>query len=50
MKNSFTGHCEAISAEVPLFGIPLLDGTLEGGAISFFGTDSRIEIASLRSQ
>ena len=34
MKNSSTGHCEAISAE----------------AISFFDTDSRIEIASLHSQ
>jgi hypothetical protein len=57
MKKSFRCHCEALSAEVPPFGIPLTSGTsrfigfrsmagfweaeLESGAISLFSTDSR---------
>ncbi|MEK9136620.1 MAG: hypothetical protein AAB393_05810 [Bacteroidota bacterium] len=46
MKNSFTSHCEAISAEVPLSGFRSLAGFWKSGTISLFGTDSRIEIAS----
>ncbi len=49
MKNSFAGHLEALSAEVPLFGFRSHAGFLKAEqSLVLHGFD--VEIASLRSQ